>query len=271
MPNLRGPYEEKRRLYASVLTSVVTYAAPVWSDALSSASSKKIFRPIIRLQRSTTIRVVSGYRTISFDVATLLARMPPWTLEVAMRRRVYERVTDLRRRNEWSKEAVADLKKQERNIMNRQWSASLNRPGAPGVFTRGIIRPHFTKWLGRKFGNTSFRMTQMLTGHGCFGHYLSRMRKRDLLACLHFTADDDTVEHTIYECPALVDQRMALWISLSQEAETMDLGCIIETIVDSQTKWLAFSLFANSVIEGKETREREWEREVSPAFSFSSS
>ncbi|KMQ90053.1 reverse transcriptase, partial [Lasius niger] len=215
MPNLRGPYEEKRRV----------------------------------LQRSTAIRVVSGYRTISFDVATLLARMPPWTLEVAMRRRVYERVTDLRRRNEWSKEAVADLKKQERNIMNRRWSVSLNRPGAPGVFTRGIIMPHFTKWLGRKFENTSFRMTQMLTGHGCFGYYLSRMRKRDLPACLHCTAVDDTVEHIIYECPAWVDQRMALWSSLSQEAETMDLGCIIETIVDSQTKWFAFSLFANSVME----------------------
>lgn len=176
IPYLRDPYEEKRRLYASVLTSVVTYAAPIWSNAFSSASPK-FLQPIIILQRSTAIRVVSGYRTISFGVATLLAGMPPWTLEVAMRRRVYDRVIDLRRRKEWSKEAVADLKKQERNIMNQQWTIFLDRPGAPDVFTRGIIMPHFSKWLGRKFGNTSFQMTQMLTGHGCFGHYLNRMRK----------------------------------------------------------------------------------------------
>lgn len=157
MPNLRGPYEEKRRLYASVLTSVVKYAAPVWNDAFSSAASTSL-QPIIRLQ-TTAIRVISGYRTVSFDVATLLARKPPWTLEVAMRRRVYDRVTDLKRGNEWTKEAVADIRKQERNTMNRQWTAPLNGPGAPGELTREIIMPHFSKWMGRKFGNMSFRMT----------------------------------------------------------------------------------------------------------------
>lgn len=54
MLNLRGPYENKRRLYASVLTSVVTYAAPVWCDALSRASPKTL-QPIVRLQRSIAI------------------------------------------------------------------------------------------------------------------------------------------------------------------------------------------------------------------------
>ncbi|KMQ86999.1 reverse transcriptase [Lasius niger] len=118
MPNLRGPHEGKRKLYANVLTSVITYAAPVWSDALSSASLRTR-QPVVQLQRSMAIRVVSAYRTLSFDVATLLACMTPWALEVDLRRRVYSWVTDLRTRGEWTKEAVAEIKAQERIITNR--------------------------------------------------------------------------------------------------------------------------------------------------------
>lgn len=35
MPNLRGPYEKRRRLYASVVMSVILYGAPIWGDALA--------------------------------------------------------------------------------------------------------------------------------------------------------------------------------------------------------------------------------------------
>lgn len=37
MPNLRGPGEHKRRLYANVVMSILTYGAPVWSDALGTS------------------------------------------------------------------------------------------------------------------------------------------------------------------------------------------------------------------------------------------
>lgn len=87
MPNLRGPSERKRHFYATVLTSVFTYAAPVWASVLSS-SPERVIRPLRRIQRTIAIRVISAYRTVSFDAATLLARMPPWTLEASLRRRV---------------------------------------------------------------------------------------------------------------------------------------------------------------------------------------
>lgn len=110
-----------------------------------------------------------------------------------MRRRVYNRVTDLWRRDDWSKDAVAEVKEQERNMLNRQWLVSLNRTDAPGVLTRELLTPCFSEWLGRRFGNVSFRFTQLITGYGCFGHYLFRMRKRDSPACLHCSCPDDTV------------------------------------------------------------------------------
>lgn len=260
MSNLRGPIEEKRLLYARVITSVFTYAAPIWSNALSSALSK-ILRPIIRLQRSVAIRVVAAYRTLSFDVAALLARMPPWTLEASMRRRVCARVFDLRVRNEWSKESVMEIKRQERAIMARQWVTLLNRPGAPGAITREAVLPCLAEWIGRRFSNMSFHFTQLVTGHGCFGHYLHRMRKRATSDCLHCHCDDDTAEHTIFICPAWIEERTQLLNKL--ELEQMDLKTIIRTILQSQEKWFAFSLFASSVMKKKEIREREWEGEIS--------
>jgi len=35
MPNLRGPQERKRKLYAGIIESVVVYAAPIWADSLT--------------------------------------------------------------------------------------------------------------------------------------------------------------------------------------------------------------------------------------------
>ncbi|CAL1671680.1 unnamed protein product [Lasius platythorax] len=205
-------------------------------------------------------------------MATLLARMTPWVLEVSLRQRVYSRVSVLRTRGEWTKEAVAEIKEQERTVTNRQWSAILNRPEAPGVVTRDAVMPHFSAWLDRDFGSISFRLTQLITGHGCFGHYLYRMGKRDSPACLHCTCLDDTVAHTIFECPAWVDQRLELWnnlnINIEEEEEYINLGIIMGSVLESQNKWYAFSQFANSVISGKEVREREWEVEsLSPAVS----
>ncbi|CAL1677464.1 unnamed protein product [Lasius platythorax] len=135
--------------------------------------------------------------------------------------------------------------------------------------------PRFSDWLGRDFGSISFRLTQLITGHGCFGHYLHRMRKRDSPVCLHCTCLDDTVEHTVFECPAWVDQRLELWTKLNINIENkviMNLGTIMGSVLESPDRWFAFSQFANNVISGKEVREREWEREsLSPAFASPSS
>lgn len=94
MPNLRGPDERKRRLYANVLESVALYGAPVWSEALQTSSKgRQIFR---RSQRTITLRVCSAYRSVSFDAATLLARTTPYVLVADERRRIYWRIREAR-------------------------------------------------------------------------------------------------------------------------------------------------------------------------------
>lgn len=75
MPNLRGPRERCRQLYAQVLISIVLYAAPVWSQAVST--SRRIRGELNGVVKSMCIRVVAAYRTVSLDAASLLARIPP--------------------------------------------------------------------------------------------------------------------------------------------------------------------------------------------------
>ena len=44
MPNIGGPREAKRRLVASMVNSILLYAAPVWTSALKNhAIQKKLF------------------------------------------------------------------------------------------------------------------------------------------------------------------------------------------------------------------------------------
>ncbi|XP_025205813.1 uncharacterized protein LOC112602097 [Melanaphis sacchari] len=44
-------------------------------------------------------------------------------------------------------------------------------------------------------------MTQALTGHGCFQHYLHRMGRAPSPRCMHCPCGSDTAEHTLFHCP----------------------------------------------------------------------
>lgn len=181
MPNLRGPGEKKRRLYATVMTSVMTYAAPIWKGALHS-SPYKVQKPLCRMQRIIAIRVIAAYRTTSFDAATLLARMPPWLLEVSLRERVYLRIDESKRLGTFSPLEVNKIKKEESIVLIRQWKALLNEPNTWGKKTIAAILPFLDRWLDRKHGQITYHVAQMLTGHGSFGHFLWRINKRETSA-----------------------------------------------------------------------------------------
>lgn len=150
MPNLRGPGERKRRLYATVITSVVMYVAPVWGTVFASAPDR-ITRPLRRLQRTAAIRTIAGYRTVSFDAATVLARFPPWSLEAFLRVRIHSRITDLVARNVYSQKTEKEVKNGERLLLIRQWDLLIGRPCAWGQKTLGPIRPVSKSMVGSRF------------------------------------------------------------------------------------------------------------------------
>lgn len=93
MPNLRGPDERKRRLFANSVYSVILYGAPVWGNTPLLRQARP---PLSRLERSIAQRVISSYRTVSREAALLLARIPSLCLFAPMRKRVYENIKELK-------------------------------------------------------------------------------------------------------------------------------------------------------------------------------
>jgi len=194
MPNLRGPQERKRRLYAGVLESVVLYAAPIWAGALT-VESRRLFR---RWQRAIAVRMCSAYRSVTFDSATLLARLIPYELLAAERARVYQRILDAKETGLVVADVIGEIRVQERVLTSRQWSLFISRPGASGVRLRDAILPHLPAWMSRRWGGLTFRITQLLTGHGSFGSFLHRIGKIDSAECPHCgLEEEDTTDHTI--------------------------------------------------------------------------
>lgn len=102
MPNLRGPEERKRRLYANVIASVTLYGAPIWADTVASSSG--LTTRLRRIQRIYVLRFTCAYRTVSFDIACLLAILPYilLTMVACARKRIYDRVGGLKLAGKWT-------------------------------------------------------------------------------------------------------------------------------------------------------------------------
>lgn len=258
LPNLRGPREVKRKLYANVVASVVLYAASVWSGAL--VASRRGREKLDQLMRKINIRVIAGYRTVSLEASSLLARIPPLHLQASERTRVYHRVQDLKEQPNWSEAEVKRIKDEEALLTRRQWELQLQRPVIAGTRTRDAILPHFNEWLDRAHGGATFHLTQILMGHGCFGSYLHRIQRLDTAECLHCgSGEADTAEHTLQVCDAWTVDREALQEVLGQD---LRLTAIIKEISTSKEAWKAMVKFSDEVMEAKEECEREREAQM---------
>ncbi|KMQ91208.1 reverse transcriptase [Lasius niger] len=138
MPNLRGPDEKQRRLYANAIMSVILY----------------------------------GARTVSGNAAFLLARMPPLRFLAPARKRVYEQVKRLKDDGDYTKGRRDEIKVAEHERMLEEWRVYLERPNRPGEYTKMAIVPWLEAWMGREHGSLSLHLAQLMTGHGCFAKYL---------------------------------------------------------------------------------------------------
>lgn len=265
MPNLRGPCERKRRLYANVLYSVVLYRAPVWHDV--AMSSRTIQQVILRLQRKINIRVVCSYRTASHVAVTLLAGSPPLHLVACERGRVFSRLRDLRRAGDLSIDAVDDIRSGERLLLRRQWEAFLRGNDLTSARLRGAIVPHLEDWVDRRHGGLSFHLTQILTGHSCFNGFLYRIGMVDSPAYSHCEGNEDTADHTVAECPAWSVERADL---CAVGGDDLSLSGLVRSILHSREAWSALSHFADKVLTAKEEAERARER-LGAAARFSAS
>ncbi|XP_039311331.1 uncharacterized protein LOC120359088, partial [Solenopsis invicta] len=107
------------------------------------------------------------------------------------------------------------------------------------------------EWVARPFGGLSYRMTQVLTGHGCFGEYLCRIRREPTKQCHHCGAARDSARHTLEECPAWEELRGVL---RAEVGDDLSLPAIISQMVGRESAWKAVSSFCERVMLQKEER-----------------
>ncbi|CAF4832895.1 unnamed protein product [Pieris macdunnoughi] len=262
MPNLGGPGGECRRLYANVVRAKALYGCPIWADKLNRYN-KTILR---QSQRVIAIRVARAYRTVSYDAACVIAGTTPWHLEADALSEVYWRRAEARHNsNDPALGAIKSWKISEENEAIRQWAEELATASA-GFYTINAFRPHLDKWVRRRWGRLSYRLVQILSGHGCFGSYLHKVVGREEApTCHHCDAGvvDDAL-HTLKDCLAWeVERRPLLGVLQGEDAILDNIVRVAVTNTDSDGMWEIFQRFCEAVMHKKEEAERA--REDDPA------
>jgi hypothetical protein len=255
LPNLGGPRDRCRRLYAGILKSMALYGAPIWADSLHRRENAAAIR---RPQRAIAQRVARTYRTVSFAAACALAGTPPWELEAGVLARVYEWTAARRALGERpAPEEREAIRREARAAVVQHWTEDL-ATAAFGRETLDAIGPVLQDWLDRSHGFLSFRLVQVLSGHGCFGKYLHRIGREETPSCHNCGAAEDTARHTLEVCPSWSEQRRELVAAVGRD---LSLPSVVNAMLGSDRAWAAVASFCEHVMSEKEAEERAREED----------
>ncbi|KAH1021818.1 hypothetical protein HUJ04_011304 [Dendroctonus ponderosae] len=177
MPKMGGPRQRRRLLLRSAVVSAIAYAAPIWISALRYAKYRGILE---RVNRVLAIGIISAYRTVSTSAVLVLAEFPPMDLVIEERSEIHQR--------------GRDHKIAARACLHEKWQSRWNGYGGWAKCFVTNVRA----WIDAGWSLDYF-VTQVFTGHGSFGTYLFKYRKRQSEECWHCGARD-TPEHCLFQC-----------------------------------------------------------------------
>ncbi|XP_049880463.1 uncharacterized protein LOC126376954 [Pectinophora gossypiella] len=151
---------------------------------------------------------------------------------------------------------VAQWREDARDVLFHTWEEALESPNSSRELV-AAIRPVLRSWVECP-GAPNYHLTQVLTGHGCFGEYLFGVVRREPTAECHHCAGGmvDTARHTREECPAWAVPRAALSAVIGPD---LSLPAMIVAMVGSEAAWRAVATFSDAVMSEKEAAERERE------------
>lgn len=232
LPNTGGPTEGRRQLLATVARAKLAYAAPVWGQAMEAASNSRRARGALR---TGLLRIVRGYRTISTEAAEVLAAHIPGDLYIKM---LAEQYWETRRTGD---KVAAKLTSKVRAM--ERWQERWSR--AQG-WTRMLI-PNIKRWVERSHGELTYELTQLLTGHGCFGAYRQRIGKSREENCKYCEVEADTAKHTFSSCHRWAKDRDKVW----EATGTTDTEAIVAKMIEEKRVWESVEQFAKAVMGAK--------------------
>ncbi|XP_011632409.1 uncharacterized protein LOC105424065 [Pogonomyrmex barbatus] len=110
-----------------------------------------------------------------------------------------------------------------------------------------------------EYGNLTYRLSQLLTDHGCFSVYLCRIRKYFSEGCEHCEFGRDDASHTLARCEA--------WSFLRELCKivgrTLTDDSVIPIMLSREENWELVASFAEEVML-KEESERARQAISSP-------
>lgn len=168
-----------------------------------------------------------------------IARVIPIYLLALERKRIYERAPEAGR---------AEVAEQERNrtieLWQERWTADTE-----GRWTHRLIG-RLTPWAKKEHGETNFYLTQFLTGHGYFRHYLHKMGKTTTPRCKYCGHERDDAEHTFFDCPRWDEERSRL-----EETGRLTPDNAIALMLTNVERWNAVALYVERVLRQKKGRQ----------------
>lgn len=240
MPNIGGTRQSRRRLLATVVTSVLLYGAPMWSESLELKTYRRTMTSVHRL---SAIRVASAYRTVSQDAVSVVASCLPIDILAGERQRQHRK-----KKAEQRQVFCEEERPESHRLWQVRWDSSTK-----GRWTHRLI-PDVTKWITRVHGEVGFYITQLLTGHGCFRAYLHRFKRSDSPNCHHCRVVTEDAEHVFFRCPLYEEKRTELERNLGLSISPEN---IVDCMLKSQSAWNKVAEYAETILKDLRTTYEE--------------
>ena len=233
MANVGGPTQSKRRLLMETVNSILLYGSETWASALKVESRRRVLSAV---QRTAALRVASAYRTVSESAVLVISSMIPIDLQAYERKILWQ----ARNANDDGVTA-ADVRSRTLQQWQQRWTSD-----SRGRWTAKIL-PDIPKWVGRKFGEVNYYLTQLLSGHGYFCKYLHRMGKMTEPGCIYGDSAVDSAEHTFFYCEKWSEERARLEATIG--VCTVDNWC--DTILRSENNWNIMARYIEHILRSK--------------------
>lgn len=233
MANVGGPRPSQRRLLMATTHSIMLYGAEIWADAMRV---KKYRKRMSAVQRRGALRIACSYRTVSEAAILVIASVPPIDLLAIERKRIYDASVEVGRERAAQEERARTLTEwQER------WTSDPR-----GRWTHLLIR-RVGPWMDRKFGEVDFYLTQFLSGHGYFRHYLWKMGKVRTPECKYCGYERDDAEHTFFVCDRWTDERQLVESQIGQ----MTPENIVALMLNNENWWNRVAAYVQGLLRTK--------------------
>lgn len=241
LKNHGGPSSVRRRTLASVSTSILRYAAPVWWEATKLQCNR---RRLNRVHNRSARMVASTFRTVKYEVATVVAGLVPIVELIREDHRCHER-------RQTTGSAPAQIRKEERATTMRLWQQQWDELAEDGARSSRFVRwchrviPDVDRWVGRKHGRVGFHLSQVLTGHGFFRQYLCSRKFTRSPACPSCPSEEESPEHVMFHCPRFAGIRERLL--RGHGLQPVDADNMLDIMLHSPEAWTRVEQAANEI------------------------